>query len=65
MKAAGLSVKPDNKAEALDRLKGTEVARMFRSESQTVSSKRGYLGSKSRDAFEVSRFGQHKRHSIK
>lgn len=52
MKAAGLSVKPDNKAEALDRLKGTEVARMFRSESQTVSSKRGYLGSKSRDAFE-------------
>lgn len=52
MRLANLGLTPNKEADALERLSQTEVARMFRSESQTVSSKRGYLGSKSRDAFE-------------
>lgn len=51
MKDANLSVKPDTKTDALDRLNTTEIARMLRSEAQTVLTRGTKLGSSSQEAF--------------
>lgn len=52
MKDVGLSLKPDNKAEAIERLKQTELASVFASGAQGTLNRGPKLGSKSVEAFE-------------
>ena len=52
MKSVGLSLKPDKKSEALDRLRGTEIFKIFSMEKQGVMSVGKKLGSSSVEAFE-------------
>lgn len=52
MKSVGLSLKPDKKADALDRLKNTEIFKIFSMEKQGVMSVGKKPGSSSVEAFE-------------
>lgn len=51
MKAMGLSLKPDKSSEAVDRLKATELSRIFAAKSQGTLATGKKLGSSSVDAF--------------